>query len=149
MVSNPASFPPSADEVRTAAAAPWDWAEVWQQAGLCRQDKREWYPDSAADQRRLTSICQGCPVRRQCLTWALERGEYSGVWGGLTERELRKAAALTPQGTRRTSPGAKVTCPWCTGHDLVMVERHRVQCETCSFAWPGLVTNTRLRLVTA
>ncbi|MDQ0904130.1 hypothetical protein QFZ22_000115 [Streptomyces canus] len=30
-----------------------------------------------------------CPVMDQCLQWALESGQESGVWGGLSERERR------------------------------------------------------------
>jgi WhiB family redox-sensing transcriptional regulator len=31
-------------------------------------------------------ICAGCPVRRDCLQWALDNDEV-GIWGGLTQRE--------------------------------------------------------------
>ena len=34
-------------------------------------------------------VCGRCPVREQCLTWALEAGQDHGVWGGLTEDERR------------------------------------------------------------
>jgi WhiB family redox-sensing transcriptional regulator len=32
-------------------------------------------------------ICRACPVRKQCLAWALDLGATSGVWGGSTEDE--------------------------------------------------------------
>lgn len=35
-------------------------------------------------------ICEGCPIRRECLQWALTHAE-TGIWGGLTEAE-RSAA---------------------------------------------------------
>ena len=41
-------------------------------------------------------ICQACPVRKQCLAWALDLGAAAGIWGGTTEderRALRRAAA--------------------------------------------------------
>lgn len=34
-------------------------------------------------------VCRGCPVREQCLEWAMENGQDSGVWGGLAEAERR------------------------------------------------------------
>jgi WhiB family transcriptional regulator, redox-sensing transcriptional regulator len=32
-------------------------------------------------------ICGGCPVRQQCLQWALDTDQNAGVWGGLSESE--------------------------------------------------------------
>jgi len=140
-MSNTPAFYPSSEEAAEAAKAPWQWANVWQTVGWCRMDPEiDWFPDNAYEQRQLTKVCQSvCPVRKQCLTFALETGEHAGVWGGLTERELRKTAGLTPQGTHRMFPGLNVICPWCRSADLAMVEDHRVKCATCGFDWPGLV----------
>lgn len=33
------------------------------------------------------NTCLACPVRTECLTVALQRGEQWGVWGGLTTDE--------------------------------------------------------------
>jgi hypothetical protein len=35
-------------------------------------------------------ICRSCPVRTDCLSYALDTGEEHGVWGGLNERERRR-----------------------------------------------------------
>ena len=44
--------------------------------------------DSAAEAMRT---CLGrCTVRSYCLNAALEEGEQFGIWGGLTERKLRR-----------------------------------------------------------
>ncbi|MFF5719293.1 WhiB family transcriptional regulator [Streptomyces buecherae] len=34
-------------------------------------------------------LCGWCPVRRDCLTFALDNGLKDGIWGGLTEAERR------------------------------------------------------------
>ncbi|CQR61798.1 WhiB family transcriptional regulator [Streptomyces leeuwenhoekii] len=34
-------------------------------------------------------LCGLCPVRRDCLNYALENGLKDGIWGGLTEAERR------------------------------------------------------------
>ena len=42
------------------------------------------------------AVCRACPVRDQCLDWALEQGIDHGVWGGLAgdeRRALRRLAA--------------------------------------------------------
>ena len=34
-------------------------------------------------------VCHRCPVMEPCLQWAIESGQDSGVWGGLSEDERR------------------------------------------------------------
>ena len=48
--------------------------------------------------RAAQAVCESCPVRSDCLAFALDLGEYGGVWGGVylslrRLRELRKARA--------------------------------------------------------
>lgn len=35
------------------------------------------------------AVCHRCPVASDCLTWALQSGQDSGVWGGMSEDERR------------------------------------------------------------
>ncbi|MHB8510609.1 MAG: WhiB family transcriptional regulator [Actinomycetota bacterium] len=39
------------------------------------------------------SICAECPVRAQCLDFALATREPYGIWGGLNESERRRMIA--------------------------------------------------------
>ena len=59
----------------------------WQARGACRTgDPDAWFADNmttAAAQR----LCAPCPVRAECLTWALDTDERYGVWGGTTAAE--------------------------------------------------------------
>ena len=41
-------------------------------------------------------MCQGCPVRLECLADALDSRTEFGVWGGLTERERRALRRRRP-----------------------------------------------------
>lgn len=36
------------------------------------------------------AICQTCPVRQECLDFALANGEKFGLWGGLSVKERRQ-----------------------------------------------------------
>lgn len=35
------------------------------------------------------AVCETCPVRQQCLEYAVRKRIPDGIWGGLTEKELR------------------------------------------------------------
>jgi WhiB family transcriptional regulator, redox-sensing transcriptional regulator len=35
------------------------------------------------------AICAACPVRRECLAFALQTEQVHGIWGGMTEQERR------------------------------------------------------------
>lgn len=40
------------------------------------------------DIMRAKMICDGCPVKAECLTQAITNDEY-GIWGGTTREERR------------------------------------------------------------
>jgi WhiB family redox-sensing transcriptional regulator len=42
---------------------------------------------SGAQVAQAKAICAGCPVRQECLAFALRTQQVYGVWGGLTEQE--------------------------------------------------------------
>ena len=49
----------------------------------CHADDPDlWFAEAPADLQRAKTLCADCPIRRQCLTAALERAEPWGVWGG-------------------------------------------------------------------
>jgi WhiB family transcriptional regulator, redox-sensing transcriptional regulator len=63
-------------------------------AGCLGQDPELFFPlgstGSALDQvNRAKTVCAGCPVRHECLEYALVTNQDAGVWGGLTEDERR------------------------------------------------------------
>lgn len=39
------------------------------------------------------AVCAGCPVREQCLAFALDNRIMHGIWGGLSERRRRRLLA--------------------------------------------------------
>ncbi len=48
------------------------------------------YPVRGADVTQAKRICAGCPVREDCLEYAIRHQERFGVWGGTTEGRRRK-----------------------------------------------------------
>jgi WhiB family redox-sensing transcriptional regulator len=43
------------------------------------------------------AVCATCPVREECLDYALKAGERYGIWGGLTELERRSLQRRRPR----------------------------------------------------
>ena len=52
--------------------------------------RRSSSPRRAVRPREAKRICADCPVRIECLNYALRRDERYGVWGGMSERERRR-----------------------------------------------------------
>lgn len=48
------------------------------------------FPGADGDARPALRICENCPVRAECLEYALESRQRYGVWGGTTERQRRR-----------------------------------------------------------
>ena len=48
---------------------------------------------SVAQEKRAKAMCSRCPVRSECLDFALATREVHGVWGGTSEDERRRLLA--------------------------------------------------------
>ena len=59
--------------------------EDWMADALCAQVSRgdEWFSDDLKEQNFAKHVCRLCPVRAQCLEFALKTGQRYGVWGGV------------------------------------------------------------------
>lgn len=62
---------------------------AWQDSAACTQvDPEIFFP---AQGQRITvgarKVCDSCPVKAECLAFALEHNEFLGVWGGLGQQE--------------------------------------------------------------
>ena len=75
----------------------------WRSAAACRSaDPDLFFPISAFGQAleqvaEAKAICARCPVRRQCLAFALRTRQAHGIWGGMTEEER---ALIRQQGSQ-------------------------------------------------
>jgi WhiB family redox-sensing transcriptional regulator len=67
------------------------WIE---RAGCLDEDPELFFPvgsgPAALEQEAAAKVvCRDCPVRAECLEWALTTCQDAGVWGGLGEEERR------------------------------------------------------------
>lgn len=83
-------------------------------------------------------VCHSCPVRRDCLAYALDAKTVHGVWGGLDPLELRFTLGRDAQGTIWTYGRSDVKCPYCRGAtEALELSEDEVtrKCESCGFSW--------------
>ncbi|MFJ2374574.1 WhiB family transcriptional regulator [Streptomyces sp. NPDC087769] len=49
------------------------------------------------------AVCLGCPVKKQCLDWAMKADPVEGIWGGTTEAERRAMRRSAARASRNTA----------------------------------------------
>jgi WhiB family redox-sensing transcriptional regulator len=72
---------------------------------------------------RVLAACDRCPVKQDCLDWALDNDE-KGVWGGLTEE----------QRTQISTVRSRVRCPDCRSDRVVEQDGSEI-CLSCGLSW--------------
>lgn len=87
--------------------------DEWKSLGNCVGKDTRIFFDASRNRKvyedRMRQICEGCPVRSECLEWALVREEF-GSWGGMTEKELadirRERGTHVTRNTYKNQPSA-------------------------------------------
>ncbi|MEP7024553.1 MAG: WhiB family transcriptional regulator [Actinomycetota bacterium] len=80
--------------VRPVPPVGYDHAS-WQESAACRDaDTELFFPigsvgAGAVQTRQAQQICARCPVRPECLMYALASSQEYGIWGGYDENERR------------------------------------------------------------
>jgi len=77
--------------------------EDWRSAAACLSaDPELFFPlsdsgKSAEQAARAKAICAGCPVRADCLAFAVRTAQADGIWGGMTagERTVTRRGLLS------------------------------------------------------
>jgi WhiB family redox-sensing transcriptional regulator len=84
---------------------------TWRSQATCRDtDPELFFPVGTTGQALLQiakakSVCCQCPVHAQCLEFALETNQDTGIWGGTSEeerRQMRREAAARARAIRNT-----------------------------------------------
>lgn len=73
----------------SAAIRPPQWTDL----ALCTEIPGDvFFPEAGQPAGPATAVCRSCEVRLQCLDAAVQRPGTMGVWGGFSERVLRRVA---------------------------------------------------------
>ena len=83
----------------------------WMDDALCRSaSPGDFFPSDGVGVERAKRVCAECPVRAECLEYALTQRIEHGVWGGCSERERRRMMR-----TRRLATTGAAGTPSTTG----------------------------------
>jgi WhiB family transcriptional regulator, redox-sensing transcriptional regulator len=117
----------------------------WRDQAACLEvvsaDYDPFFSDAAELQAEAIAICETCPVRDACVTFAVRTGQQYGIWGGQPQQIIRRLIALERAGRPQASqvpaghPNASKThCkrghPFDTENTYYTPGGHR-RCRTC------------------
>lgn len=124
----------------------------WQIDSICSLPENKKYQEfffstEPEEKYQAKNLCFECPVRKECLKWALENRQIWGIWGGKDEGEIRRALSVSWNGQesrRQRYP----QCPYCTARpnklETIVAEvpgggrwatMRLVRCTVCEFTW--------------
>jgi WhiB family redox-sensing transcriptional regulator len=77
----------------------------WHADALCREHPQiNWFPRKGEANGAARAVCSRCPVRGECLAFALaydDAERLHGIWGGTTAHERRVLKLRETNGRRR------------------------------------------------
>lgn len=126
-------------EAMTATMDPDVWrrgasAEDWRHQSACQdEDRTIFFPTTIAPDTEdeppypppeAKEICDLCPVRKECLEYALENRIPYGIFGGQSAYE--RSLILRPLTRKR--------CPGCGSDEVITLGRNQV-CVACAISW--------------
>ena len=108
----------------------------------------EWFFSEEPEEKYAAkNLCFACPVRKDCIKYALEEKQIWGVWGGRDENEIRRILSVDANGDecrRERYP----QCPFCFARTSKLktyivdlpgggrwTTARMVECTDCGFAW--------------
>lgn len=69
--------------------------EPWRDQAACRElgvPTAAFFPPRGQRPDRARGVCAGCPVRAECLDFALRSRDHHGVFAGTTDKDRRPLA---------------------------------------------------------
>ena len=70
----------------------------WQKQASCLGTHPDlFFPKSGVSHKEAKAVCQSCPVRQDCLDFAIVAGEEFGIWGGLNGKQRQRVRRARPK----------------------------------------------------
>jgi WhiB family redox-sensing transcriptional regulator len=113
-------------------------ARCWRDQAACRELVTAQYDPFFADtvelQAEAIAICETCPVRDACLTFAVRTGQQYGIWGGQPQQFIRRLIALERAGRTHSR---RVTAAHPQASKTQCKRGHRFTAENTYYAPDG------------
>ena len=95
----------------------------WRHRAACRgTDLTVFFPGRGESAEPARQICASCPVRQQCLEYALRHTITHGIWGGLAERD-RRALRTRQAGAARQERDTAIAAASAAGYTKAAIGR--------------------------
>lgn len=115
-----------APDAAVALASLFEWldpalkvAQGWKLESACLLEPKDmFFPGRGESAKPAKVICSMCPVRVECLSYAIENREWHGIWGGTNEKDRRPLIRQYELGT----PVADLVLP---------LPKHGCGCSEC------------------
>lgn len=125
-----------------------DWHEDAECAKLENRDVIDnFFANKPSQQQKALKICEMCPVRKECLQWALDTKQVWGIWGGLNYKKIRRTLSVNWEGQEMRHNRFPV-CPYCKAKTNFLATKtisrpnggrwatmKMVECSSCLFSW--------------
>jgi hypothetical protein len=125
-----------------------DWHEDAECAKPANADAVEkFFANKPSQQLEAKKLCNICPVKQDCLTWALDNKQIWGIWGGLDSQKIRNTLSVNWEGQEMRYKKFPL-CPNCrtktANLKTATVDRpdggrwatmRIVRCDLCKFTW--------------
>lgn len=80
----------------------------WMQLGACRDAPGvDFFPSAGSGVVAAQRVCAGCPVREECLEYALVTEITHGVWGGASDRQRQRLRAARAREAKNRLGGGR------------------------------------------
>jgi hypothetical protein len=124
----------------------------YQKGSLCSKKENQKYvelffSDKPEDKYEAKNLCFACPVRRDCIKYALESKQIWGIWGGKDENEIRRTLSVDANGDEYRR-GRYPQCGYCSARTSKLktyivdlpgggrwTTARMVECTDCGFIW--------------
>jgi hypothetical protein len=124
----------------------------YQKDSLCSKKENQYlleffFSEEPQEKYQAKNLCYQCPVRKDCIKYALESKQIWGIWGGKDENEIRRTLSVDANGDEYRR-GRYPQCGYCSARTSKLktyivdlpgggrwTTARMVECTECGFTW--------------